>query len=161
MIPKLSKHRLRIGLISVLLLASIGCKDFEDCRTDCTSLFRLEFSKEIKCNTIKLQEGLRSFTAPPTSSFYLPLNPSTDSTIFIFHWAEPKTADAVAEADPIVRVDTLTIFYSRDLSLISPRCGPEVRYNLKDVQSTFPGTTEIVKPTLSRSSQQTNVQISF
>jgi len=131
--------------------AIIGCKDFEDCRTAYTSLVAVDFQKTADFKAIETLGGVTYSQVPKGSVLLLPLDPSADSTTFCFHSATPGA-----------RVDTLTIFYKRMLSLISPQCSVQQEYILDSLQTTFAGGTKIITYKLLRDKKgKADVQISY
>lgn len=127
--------------VASFLWLVIGCKDFEDCRSLYTSMVYIEFvsndnsksstpylfdTLEIDSSIIKLKE-IGDFLK-------IPLNPAADSTTFYLY-----------RSNPILRTDTVTIYYQRYTSLISPQCGAQQEYILDSLYTTFPGDSIIHK----------------
>ena len=130
--------------------AVIGCKDFEDCRTDYTLWVCVEFKNidPSKIDTIVSPQWIdRSFEAKEASSS-LPLDPRSNATSFFVHRRDPYA------------VDTLTFFYTTIPLLVSPQCGVHQKYILDSLQTTF-ARDAIMHPTLKKSNREPHVQVSY
>lgn len=140
-------------LITLALGAAvIGCKDFEDCRTDYTRWVRVEFKNmdRSKIDTIVSPRGdsLSLSDSSREKRFSLSLDPRSNATSFFFHRSTSHV------------VDTLTFFYTTIPLLVSPQCGVHQKYILDSLQTTF-ARDSIMHPTLRKSNQEPNVQVSY
>lgn len=140
-------------LITLALGAAvIGCKDFEDCRTDYTLGVYVEFKNmdPSKIDTIVSSRwgSLSINDNKREKGFSLPLDPGSDTTSFFVHRRDPYA------------VDTLIFFYTTIPFLVSPQCGVHQAYILDSLQTTFARDT-IMHPTLKKSNQEPNVQVSY
>jgi hypothetical protein len=147
-----------IWVASFLCLVIGSCKDFEDCRSQYTSVVCFKFIANDKSNTQPISFDLLELDSSTIKwgdmkdIFYIPLNPVTDSTTFYLHRSKPT-----------IRVDTVTIYYQRYASLISPQCGAQQEYILDSLYTTFAGDS-IVNKALRRERDKQNtadVQIFF
>ncbi|MEM7055312.1 MAG: DUF6452 family protein [Bacteroidota bacterium] len=148
MILKFIAHNPWLIITIALCAAVIGCKDLEDCRTDYTSLVSIDFQKTTDFDAIEIVGGIKFTSVPSYRVFPLPLNPSADSTTFLFYKSSSTTAD------------TLAIFYKRAPSLISPQCGVQQAYTLDSLQTTF-AKASIIHASLRKSIPGPHVQISY
>lgn len=155
MILKLIERNHWLIITIALCLAVIGCKDFEDCRTDYTSLIEVQFlpldknsNKILGFDSVVASTNVMWGAAKQVKTLLLPLNPGADSTTFRFYKSNPNT------------VDTLTIFYKRATSLIAPQCGAQQEYTLDSLQTTF-AKDSIIHASLRKSTKEPDVQISY
>jgi hypothetical protein len=139
-----------VWVASFLCLVIGGCKDFEDCRSLYTSIVYIEFVANSKRNTQKIAFDLLktdSFTAKKeniSNPVIVPLNPAADFTTFCLYRSEPT-----------VMVDTVTIYYQRYPSLLSPQCGAQQEYVLDSLYTTF-ASDSIVNKALRRERDKKN-----
>jgi hypothetical protein len=132
-----------IWVASFLCLVIGSCKDFEDCRSIYTSqvmiqflandkdpLHRFSFTSIVPNNVLKGND----LSKPLPNPFPIFLNPAADSTTLYIHNSKPTPS-----------VDTVTIYYQRYASLISPQCGAQQEYILDSLYTTFAGDSIINK----------------
>lgn len=84
--------------------------------------------------------------SPLPNSLTLPLDPSRDTSVFIFFGRRPG-----APASSPARSDTLILSYRRVLGIVSPDCGYEQRIeNLQVVKNTYDSAHIAAKPVVLR-----------
>ena len=139
-----------LAAISLILLLNFkGCKDLEDCRSIYTNtasiafkgegilvVDTLEYDKPNKYGPyIKDATGNEKLKNLKDESLPIHLDPKYTLVTLLFHRA--------TSAKP----DTITIFYQRIPSMLSPNCGLQEEYIIKRVETTFTGS-KVIKPAL-------------
>lgn len=145
-------------IASILCLALGQCKDFEDCRSLYSSMVSIELlpnnqdhTQTISFDSLKIDIAEKVWRL--TSKYIqIALNPAVDSTTFYLY-----------SSNPSMRVDTVTIFYQRQLSLISPQCGAQQEYVLDSLYTTFINDSILhaTPKTKADKSNQVDVQIFY
>mgnify|MGYP005844193691 CR=1 FL=1 len=137
-------------IASILCLAIVSCKDFKDCRSLYTNKLVVELipQNQHHAQPIVFDSLVSGYHANnPSHVMSLFLNPAADSTIFYLYSSQPS-----------IRIDTVTIFYKRFASLISPQCGAQQAYTLDSLQTTFAGDT-IINRTLQNKGVKSKIDV--
>jgi hypothetical protein len=139
----------------------------EDCRSIYTHLANIQFKgeNELKIDKIELdgttkeilydnhQEHEEKLKYPlkniKTKPIPVPLHPKNNTVTFLFHRTPTDPAT------PISKTETLTIFYKRIPSLLSPYCGLQQEYIIERIETSFAGY-KIISPALKK--YQTNIE---
>lgn len=152
----MNRNKIRIsGCLLVLFLFITCCEDFIDCESQDDIKLKMSFYKESENDFIP--DTLRDvtvltiasgpdtiFTGINIISVGLPLNPASDTTVFVF-------------SSPSMQ-DTLYFFYERMVHLVSPKCGGVVYFELKNLISPYNDT--IINKDVDIETDQ-NIQVFF
>jgi hypothetical protein len=160
-----------IMVVCLIFLAMGQCKDFEDCRSLYTSRVEIKFiSKDtnnkkplyfdfiavddhaIALNNVADKEEEEKFAAH-ASVLSIFLNPVANSTTIYL----TRSGFSLGQ-------DTITIFYQRYPSMLSPLCGTQQEYVLDSVHTTFSGASiihKVLKVETAIGSDQGDVQIFY
>ena len=123
----------KLMVIAVFLLYS-GCEDFVDCESQDDIRLKIGFYQvrdgivipdTIYDATLLTLTSINDtlFTDRDFYSLGLPLNPASDTTVYILSREESN--------------DTLFIFYDRKINLVSPKCGGVIYFELNGFFSNF------------------------
>jgi len=148
----------------VLLLNFNGCRDLQYCRSIYTNEVWIEFKGETKLeiNKLKYHKPANKHSAykkdKPGNEI---LNNLKDEKLRIYLHPKNNIVSLLfykAPVDPTApkpAPDTLTIFYKRIFSLLSPYCGLQEEYIIGKVETTFAGN-KIIKPALRNKKYETD-----
>lgn len=157
-LPSLKPQYYSFVVIIVLLLGVIACRDFEDCRSIYTneaivkfkgenilSIEGVYFDKPIRQllygKNIRVKETGKQFLEDlKGGKLAIPLHPRHNMVTLFFYKTPSGTTISITP-------DTLTIFYTRVASLISPSCGIQQEYIIDSVETSFIGS-KIIKAAL-------------
>lgn len=153
-------HFLFLALALVTLLNFRGCRDLEDCRSMYINAATIKFTgdKDLQMShysydqiTTVGQSGI-IFENPlgnlKNNEVSIFLHPKKNMVTVLFYKPREKNV-------PGPKPDSLTIFYHRIPSLLSPHCGLQQEYIIDSVETTF-ASSKIIKPALKNRNHETD-----
>jgi hypothetical protein len=152
-------------VIAMVLWSVIACRDFEDCRSIYTNKILIKFTgkNQLSLEEIKfykpieqklyskgfefaIEPGIKVLTGLKDRILPFHLHPNHDMVTLLLYRTQTDTNNPPPP-------DTLTIFYTRIASLISPKCGIQQEYIIDRVETSFAGS-KIIKATLKDSKHE-------